>query len=95
MHMGTDAVLNQRAVDSVVFHCARESRLVALSPGKRPCARRGAQGAAYPGLTRTANDVHHGVGPSVSSRGFPPWRRLLERASATDPFASRTVYRSG
>ena len=65
VHMGTDAVLNQRAVDSVVFHCARESRLVALSPGKRPCARRGAQGAAYPGLTRTANDVHHGVGPGV------------------------------
>ena len=65
VHMGTDAVLNQRAVDAVVFHCARESRLVALSPGKRPCARRGAQGAAYPGLTRTANDVHHGVGPSV------------------------------
>lgn len=65
VHMGTDAVLNQRAVDAIVFHCARESRLVALSPGKRPCARRGAQGAAYPGLTRTANDVHHGVGPSV------------------------------
>ena len=61
VHMGVDAVLNQRAVDAIVFHCARESRLVALSPSKTPRARRAAQGAVYPGLTRTANDIVHGV----------------------------------
>ena len=31
VHMGADSVLNQRAVDAIAFHAARESRLVALS----------------------------------------------------------------
>jgi len=45
-----------------VFHCARESRLVALSAAARPRARRVAQGAVLPGLTRTANSLEAGTG---------------------------------
>lgn len=61
VHMGADAILNQRAVDAVVAHAARESRLVALSPASRPRSRRAAQGAVLPGITRTANAVEGGV----------------------------------
>lgn len=48
-------------MDAILFHCARESRLVALSPLSKPRARRVAQGAVLPGLTRTANSVEGGV----------------------------------
>ena len=61
VHMGADAILNQRAVDAVVAHAARESRLVALSPASKPRSRRAAQGAVLPGITRTANAVEGGV----------------------------------
>jgi hypothetical protein len=53
--------LNQRAVDAVVAHAARESRLSALSSVKRPRARRLAQGSVMPGITRTANAAEGGV----------------------------------
>ena len=61
VHLGCDTIINQRAVDAVLFHCSRESRLVALSPLSKPRARRVAQGAVLPGLTRTANSVEGGV----------------------------------
>ena len=61
VHMGADSVLNQRAVDAIAFHAARESRLVALSSASNPRGRRIARGSTYPGLTRTANALEGGV----------------------------------
>ena len=61
VHMGPDGILNQRAVDSVLVHCARESRLSALASTSKPRARRLAQGSVMPGITRTANALDGGV----------------------------------
>jgi len=61
VHMGSDALLNVRAVDAVLAHCARETRLAALSGRGDTHVRRLAQGAVLPGITRTANSFVDGV----------------------------------
>ena len=61
VHMGSDALLNVRAVDAVLAHCARETRLAALSGRGETHVRRLAQGAVLPGITRTANSFVDGV----------------------------------
>ena len=66
VHLGPDGILNQRAVDAVLAHAARESRLSALSSSRAPRARRLAQGSVMPGITRTANALEGGV-PTMGS----------------------------
>eukprot|EP00228_Micromonas_bravo_P000829 CAMPEP_0203008822 /NCGR_PEP_ID=MMETSP1401-20130829/8394_1 /ASSEMBLY_ACC=CAM_ASM_000894 /TAXON_ID=38833 /ORGANISM="Micromonas pusilla, Strain CCAC1681" /LENGTH=768 /DNA_ID=CAMNT_0049750487 /DNA_START=26 /DNA_END=2329 /DNA_ORIENTATION=+ len=66
VHLGSDGILNQRAVDAVLAHAARESRLSALSSSRAPRARRLAQGSVMPGITRTANALEGGV-PTMGS----------------------------
>ena len=61
VHMGSDALLNVRAVDAVLAHCARETRLAALSGRGDTHVRRLAQGAVLPGITRTSNSFIDGV----------------------------------
>ncbi|CAL51969.1 unnamed product [Ostreococcus tauri] len=61
VHMGSDALLNVRAVDAVLAHCARETRLAALSGRGDTHVRRLAQGAVLPGITRTSNSLIDGV----------------------------------
>lgn len=61
VHMGSDALLNMRAVDAVLAHCARETRLAALSGRADTHVRRLAQGAVLPGITRTSNSFIDGV----------------------------------
>lgn len=61
VHMGPDALLNVRAVDAVLAHCARETRLAALSGRGETHVRRLAQGAVLPGITRTSNSFIDGV----------------------------------
>jgi hypothetical protein len=61
VHMGSDAILNVRAVDAVLAHCARETRLAALSGRGETHVRRLAQGAVLPGITRTSNSFIDGV----------------------------------
>ena len=61
VHMGSDALVNVRAVDAVLAHCARETRLAALSGRGDTHVRRLAQGAVLPGITRTANSFVDGV----------------------------------
>ena len=66
VHLGPDGILNQRAVDAVLAHAARESRLSALASSRAPRARRLAQGSVMPGITRTANALEGGV-PTMGS----------------------------
>jgi hypothetical protein len=61
VHLGSDSLLNVRAVDAVLAHCARETRLAALSGRGDTHVRRLAQGAVLPGITRTSNSFIDGV----------------------------------
>ena len=81
VHMGADAILNQRAVDAVVAHAARESRLVALSPASKPRSRRAAQARCFPGSR--ARPTRWRVGCRRCSRGSPRWRRLFARVKTS------------
>ena len=77
VHLGPDGILNQRAVDAVLVHCARESRLSALASSSQPRARRLAQGSVMPGITRTANSLDGGV-PTMAA--WPPAMAEVLRA---------------
>ena len=90
MHLGPDGILNQRAVDAVLAHAAREQsagRAVLLA--RAASARRLAQGGVMPGITRTANALEGGV--PAWARGRRRWRRLCAPAAAaprTSPTAA-------